>query len=59
MKDLFSEYSYEQLVKTKKKQNVVEIIESDNFFSLLQEVGLLRSVKPGVRKDLEKFLCLD
>jgi hypothetical protein len=35
LKDLFAEASYEQLVKTKKKQNVVEIIESDNFFAIL------------------------
>jgi len=29
-------------VKTKKKQNEVEIIESENFFEILKEIGLVR-----------------
>lgn len=41
LKDLFSEYSYEQVVKTKTKENVVEIIDSEHFISLLEEVGLV------------------
>jgi len=32
LKELLNEKSYEQLVKTKKKQNNVEIIESSDFF---------------------------
>jgi len=36
LKDLLSEHSYDQLVKTKKKQNKVEIIESEHFFELFQ-----------------------
>ncbi len=46
-------------MKTKKKQNVVEIIESDNFFQLLEDVGVLRKIKASLRAELEGFLCLD
>lgn len=59
LKDLFAEASYEQLVKTKKKQNVVEIIESDNFFAILQNVGVVKGLSASAINELEKFFCLD
>lgn len=59
LKDLLDERSYEQPVKTKKKENVVEIIKSDDFFALLNEVGLLQNFSNSIQSELEEFLCLD
>jgi hypothetical protein len=47
-------------VKTKKKENVVDIIDSENFFDLLEGVGLLKNKISKVDKDsIENFVCLD
>ena len=44
--DFFDGAIYEQLVKTKTKQNVVEIIAAKDFFELLQKRGVRKSDKP-------------
>jgi hypothetical protein len=43
--DFFDGAIYEQLVKTKTKQNVVEIIAGKDFFELLQKRGVRKSDK--------------
>ena len=55
--DFFDGAIYEQLVKTKTKQNVVEIIAAKDFFELLQKRGVRKSDKP--HENLQKFLQLD
>ena len=59
LKDLFKEHSYEQPIKTKNNENVVEIIESSDFFSLLEETGVISEIGPKQKTQLEAFLCLD
>jgi hypothetical protein len=44
--DFFDGAIYEQLVKTKTKQNTIEIIEAVHFFELLQKRGVRKSEKP-------------
>lgn len=41
--DFFDGCIYEQLVKTKTKQNVVEIINAKDFFELLQKRGVRKN----------------
>jgi hypothetical protein len=48
---------YEQAVKTKKKENKVEIINSKDFFDFLQKRGVRKS--NNVHDNLNKFLQLD
>lgn len=55
--DFFDGAIYEQLVKTKTKQNVVEIIAAKDFFELLQKRGVRKN--PAVHENLQKFLQLD
>ena len=55
--DFFSEVIYEQLVKSKKKQNNVEIINTKDFYSILQQRGVRKSDKD--HENLTKFLQLD
>ena len=43
--DFFDGAIYEQLVKTKTKQNTVEIIEAKHFFELLHKRGVRKSEK--------------
>ncbi len=59
LKELLSEFTYNQIVKTKKKQNEVQIIDSGNFFEILKELGLIQNLNPKTQECLEKFLCLD
>lgn len=55
--DFFDGAIYEQLVKTKTKQNVVEIIAAKDFFELLQARGVRKN--PNAHDNLQKFLQLD
>lgn len=55
--DFFDGAIYEQLVNTKTKQNKVEIIDSKDFFELLQARGI-RKNKTEV-ESLKKFLSID
>ena len=55
--DFFEGSIYEQLVKTKTKQNVVEIINSKDFFDLLQRRGVRK--KSNEHENLKKCLQLD
>lgn len=60
MKDLLVDYTYQQVVKTKKNENVVDIIDSENFFELLEGVGLVKSKISKADKDsIESLVCLD
>lgn len=43
--DLFNEYIYEQLIKTKTKENMVELILSEDFFTVLKEHNLIKDYK--------------
>lgn len=55
--DFFDGVIYEQLVKTKTKQNVVEIVNSKDFFEMLQARGVRK--KANEHENLKKFLQLD
>ena len=55
--DFFDGAIYEQLVKTKTKQNTVEIIAAKDFFELLQRRGVRKN--PAAHENLQKFLQLD
>lgn len=55
--DFFDGAIYEQLVKTKTKQNTVEIIDAKAFFETLQARGVRKSAVP--HDNLQKFLQLD
>ena len=59
MKELMQEHIREQAVKTKSKHNIVEIIDSDIFFQLLKECGLIKNIDDETKDSLEKFICLD
>ena len=48
LNELFQEYSYEQEVKTKKKTDKYSIINSDHFFGILKELGLVKSLTPTI-----------
>jgi hypothetical protein len=52
--DFFDGAIYEQLVKTKTKQNTVEIIAAKDFFELLQRRGVRKN--PTAHENLQKFL---
>jgi hypothetical protein len=52
--DFFDGSIYEQLVKTKTKQNVVEIIAAKDFFELLMRRGVRKSDKG--HENLQHFL---
>jgi site-specific recombinase XerD len=55
--DFFDGVIYEQQVKTKTKQNVIEIINTKDFFEYLQKRGVRKSDK--THDNLSKFLQLD
>ncbi len=55
--DFFEGAIYEQLVKTKTKQNVVEIINGTDFFAYLQKRGVRK--KDTVHDNLSRFVSLD
>jgi hypothetical protein len=55
--DFFEGAIYEQLVKTKTKQNTVEIMTAKDFFELLQKQGVRK--KAQAHDNLQKFLQLD
>ncbi|CDW71575.1 UNKNOWN [Stylonychia lemnae] len=55
--EFFEGKIYEQAVKTKKKENKVEIINSKDFFDYLQRRGVRKSNNP--HSNLNKFLQLD
>jgi len=55
--DLFGENIYQQPVKTKTKQKNIELIDSQNFFSVLGQIGI--QTEEGEHENLKKFLSLD
>jgi hypothetical protein len=52
--DFFDGVIYEQLVKTKTKQNTVEIMNAKDFYSHLEKSGVRKSSKE--HDNLTKFL---
>lgn len=53
--DLFNEYIYEQLIKTKKQENMVELISSEDFFGVLVEHGLMKEYEDEEKaKEMQK-----
>ncbi len=55
--EFFDGAIYEQLVKTKTKQNVIEIINATDFFTFLNKRGVRK--KDNTHDNLSKFLSLD
>eukprot|EP00347_Sterkiella_histriomuscorum_P007882 403347201 len=55
--DFFDGAIYEQLVKTKTKQNMVELISSKDFFRILEQRGVRK--RQIQHENLQKFLSLD
>jgi len=66
--DLFNDKIYEQLIKTKKKENMVELISSEDFFDILIEHKIMKEYENGhpkhkimeeMKENLMELLCLD
>jgi hypothetical protein len=65
--DLFNEYIYEQLIKTRRKQNMVELISADDFFNVLVEHKVIKKYTDSdkvrqleqVKENIKELLCLD
>ena len=55
--DFFDGAIYEQLVKSKTKQNQVELINSKDFFRILEQRGVRKRATP--HENLQKVLSLD
>lgn len=56
-REFFGPAVYKQLVKTKQRENHVDIIQTKDFYLRLKLGGLRKSVKEN--DSLNKFLCLD
>ena len=56
-REFFGPAVYKQLVKTKKRENHVDIIQTKDFYLRLKLAGLRKTVKEV--DNLNKFLCLD
>lgn len=48
--DLFNDRIYEQLIKTKKKENMVELISSEDFFDILVEHKVIKEYNDDSKK---------
>lgn len=65
--DLFYDCIYEQLIKSKHKENMVELIQAEDFFNILQNHKLIKKYKEPaklklldeVKENLKELLCLD
>lgn len=55
--EFFEGCIYEQMVKSKTKEDVIEIMKTESFFDRLQERGVRK--KNNVHENLQKFLQLD
>ena len=55
--DLFEGAIFEQQVKTKTKQKVLELIKSPDFFQILEARGIRETKKE--HENLKQFLCLN
>jgi len=56
-REFFGPAIYKQLVKTKKKENHVEILQAKDFYLRLKIAGVRKTVKEF--ENLNRFLCLD
>ena len=56
-REFFGQAIYKQLVKTKKKENNVDIMQTKDFYLKLKLAGIRKTVKEV--ENLNKFLCLD
>jgi len=56
-REFFGPAIYKQLVKTKKRENNVEIIQTKDFYLRLKLGGIRKTVKEI--ENLNNFLCLD
>ncbi len=50
---------YQQQVKTKTKQSIVEIATSEELFELIYSQNVVPKLENGVEERLRSFLCLD
>lgn len=65
--DLFYDFIFEQLIKTRKSQNMLELINADDFFNVLEEHGVMRKAttkekkeeQEKIKENIKEFLCLD
>ena len=56
-REFFGSAIYKQLVKTKKKENNVDILQTKDFYLKLKLAGIRKTLKEV--ENLNKFLCLD
>jgi hypothetical protein len=56
-REFFGPAIYKQLVKTKKRENNVDILQTKDFYLRLKIAGIRKTVKEV--DNLNKFLCLD
>jgi hypothetical protein len=56
-REFFGPAIYKQLVKTKKRENNVDILQTKDFYLRLKIAGIRKTVKEI--DNLNKFLCLD
>lgn len=56
-REFFGPAIYKQLVKTKKKENHVDIMQTKDFYLRLKLAGVRKTIKEV--DNLNKFLCLD
>eukprot|EP01022_Parablepharisma_sp_SALTPOND_P000995 TRINITY_DN105406_c4_g1_i1.p2 TRINITY_DN105406_c4_g1~~TRINITY_DN105406_c4_g1_i1.p2 ORF type:complete len:849 (+),score=138.53 TRINITY_DN105406_c4_g1_i1:84-2549(+) len=55
--ELFGNVIYTQNVKTKTKERTVELIDSNEFFKIVREIGI--DLEDEEHENLKEFLCLD
>jgi hypothetical protein len=56
-REFFGPAIYKQLVKTKKKENHVDIMQTKDFYLRMKLAGVRKTIKEV--DNLNKFLCLD
>ena len=57
IEDLFQNKVRKQMIRTKSKQQTIDILETEDFFKTLKEIEI--NIKNDVHDKLKKFLCLD
>ena len=56
-REFFGPAIYKQLVKTKKRENNVDIMQTKDFYLRLKIAGIRKTVKEN--ENLNSFICLD
>lgn len=58
VEELFKEVIYTQTVKTKVKQQRIDLMNVEDFFRVLREQGIMREDGPKTHENLQEFLHL-